>query len=79
MCLKSIKLKWQNVVPLSCGVLELLKKNLRGGGMRPGIDRVKGYLSFIIRVPGDFMSWESAQTLPALLIGPFEHVDCLEI
>ena len=24
--------------------------------------------------PGDFRSWESPQTLPALFIGPFEHV-----
>ena len=27
------------------------------------------------QVPGDFKSWESPQTLPALLIGPFEHVE----
>ena len=25
--------------------------------------------------PGDFRSWESPQTLPALLSGPFEHVE----
>ena len=25
--------------------------------------------------PGDFRSWESAQTLSALFIGPFEHVE----
>ena len=25
-------------------------------------------------LPGDFRSWESPQTLPALFIGPFEHV-----
>ena len=25
--------------------------------------------------PGDFRSWESPQTLPALLIGPFEYVE----
>ena len=25
--------------------------------------------------PDDFMSWESPQTLPALFIGPFEHVE----
>ena len=25
--------------------------------------------------PGDFSSWESPQTLPALFIGPFEHVE----
>ena len=24
--------------------------------------------------PGDIMSWESPQTLPALFIGPFDHV-----
>ena len=26
-------------------------------------------------LPGDFGSWESPQTLPALFIGPFEHVE----
>ena len=26
-------------------------------------------------IPGDFRSWESPQTLPALFIGPFEHVE----
>ena len=26
-------------------------------------------------LPGDFRSWESPQTLPALFIGPFEHVE----
>ena len=25
--------------------------------------------------PGDFRSWGSPQTLPALFIGPFEHVE----
>ena len=25
--------------------------------------------------PGDFRSWESPQTLRALFIGPFEHVE----
>ena len=25
--------------------------------------------------PGDFRSWESPQTSPALFIGPFEHVE----
>ena len=25
--------------------------------------------------PGDFRSWESPQTLPALFIGSFEHVE----
>ena len=25
--------------------------------------------------PGDFRSWESPQTLPALFIGPFGHVE----
>ena len=28
-----------------------------------------------INIPGDFRSWESPQTLPALFIGPFEHVE----
>ena len=31
--------------------------------------------SAIFRLPGDFRSWESSQTLPALFIGPFEHVE----
>ena len=26
-------------------------------------------------LPGDFKSWESPQTLPALFIGPFEHAE----
>ena len=26
-------------------------------------------------LPGDFRSWESPQTLPALFIGLFEHVE----
>ena len=29
----------------------------------------------LIYIPGDFRSWESPQTLPALFIGPFEHVE----
>ena len=32
-------------------------------------------LSCVQSSPGDFRSWESSQTLPALLIGPFEHVE----
>ena len=28
-----------------------------------------------IHLPGDFRSWESPQTLPALFIGPFEYVE----
>ena len=28
-----------------------------------------------ISLPGDFRPWESPQTLPALFIGPFEHVE----
>ena len=31
--------------------------------------------SWYITKPGDFRSWESPQTLPALFIGPFEHVE----
>ena len=27
------------------------------------------------KLSGDFRSWESPQTLPALFIGPFEHVE----
>ena len=30
---------------------------------------------FFIAYPGDFRSWESPQTLPALFIGTFEHVE----
>ena len=30
-------------------------------------------------IPGDFRSWESPQTLPALFIGPFEHVEWFRI
>ena len=26
-------------------------------------------------LPGDFRSWESPQTLPALFVGPYEHVE----
>ena len=29
----------------------------------------------IVAVPGDLRSWESPQTLPALFIGSFEHVE----
>ena len=29
----------------------------------------------MISVPGDFRSWESPQTLPALFIGSFEHLE----
>ena len=32
------------------------------------------YMSYC-EVPGDFRSWESPQTLPALFIGSFEHVE----
>ena len=28
-----------------------------------------------VHKPGDFRSWESPQTWPALFIGPFEHVE----
>ena len=28
-----------------------------------------------VSLPGDFRSWESPQTLLALFIGPFEHVE----
>ena len=28
-----------------------------------------------LSLPDDFRSWESPQTLPALFIGPFEHVE----
>ena len=28
-----------------------------------------------MKIPGDFRSWESPQTLPALFIGPFEPVE----
>ena len=29
----------------------------------------------LCKLPGDFRSWESPQTLPALFIGPFEHIE----
>ena len=32
-------------------------------------------LLFDPKGPGDFRSWESPQTLPALFIVPFEHVE----
>ena len=40
MCLKGTKLKWQNFISLSCGILVLLRKSPRREG-NPGIDRVK--------------------------------------
>ena len=40
-CLKGVKLKWKNVISLSCGVLELLRKNLKGQIKPPSIDRDK--------------------------------------
>ena len=33
------------------------------------------HLLVILLLPGDFRSWESPQTLPALFIGSFEHVE----
>ena len=39
-------------------------------------EKISGALSFFNCLqPGDFRSWESPQTLPALFIGPFEHVE----
>ena len=35
----------------------------------------EGQLCFQAYTPGDFRSRESPQTLPALFIGPFEHVE----
>ena len=35
---------------------------------------VENYVKFK-PLPVDFRSWESPQTLPALFIGPFEHVE----
>ena len=29
----------------------------------------------LLKLPGDFRSWESPQTLLALFTGPFEHVE----
>ena len=34
-----------------------------------------GSAVWFAELPGDFRSWESPQTLPALFIGPFEHVE----
>ena len=40
------------------------------------IDIGLGALSFAeASFPGNFRSWESPQTLPALFIGPFEHAE----
>ena len=33
------------------------------------------FAALSLKMPGDFRSWESPQTLPALFIGPFEHVE----
>ena len=33
------------------------------------------YLTMLWSQPGDFRFCESPQTLPALIIGPFEHVE----
>ena len=43
MSIKGVKLKSESFFSISPGVLELWKKNLRGGGFRPppGPDRVK--------------------------------------
>ena len=42
MSIKGVKLKSESFFSISPGVLELLRKNLRGGGFRPpGPDRVK--------------------------------------
>ena len=35
----------------------------------------KGIFLWPDLLPCDFRSWESSQTLPALFIGPFEHVE----
>ena len=46
---KGVKLKWRNFISLSCGVLELLRKNLGGAESAPpssGIDRVKRLVYF---------------------------------
>ena len=48
MCLKGVKLKSQNVILLSCGALELLRKSLRGAESAPGICRVKPNFSSTI-------------------------------
>ena len=34
-----------------------------------------GFLLSSLKYPGDFRSWESPQTLPALFTGSFEHVE----
>ena len=40
-----------------------------------GTDEFVGIAFYATDDPGDFRSWESPQTLPALFIGPFEHVE----
>ena len=46
MCLKDVKLKFQNFISLSCGVLELLRKNTKGAEspLSPVKDRIKAPL-----------------------------------
>ena len=40
-----------------------------------GLGQSKVVLICRLSCPGDFRSWESPQPLPALFIGPFEHVE----
>ena len=35
--------------------------------------KISTTISVTVLNPGDFRSWESSQTLPALFTGPFEH------
>ena len=44
---KGVKLKSESFFSISCGVLELWRKTIRGGGrIPPGPDRVKGAILF---------------------------------
>ena len=50
MGLKGVTLKWQNVVSLPCGALELFRKNFKGVDL-PSIDRLKSVEYFLKTVP----------------------------
>ena len=51
MCLEGVRLKWQNSISLSCCVLELLRKNCKGGRLCPtSTDRPKKVNMNIIMV-----------------------------
>ena len=63
-------MKKAKIVMESQGILE---KNRTVKEVSGNFNRLSTRKSFTIP-PGDFRSWESPQTLPVLLIAPFEHV-----